>query len=80
MALEPISMAYFTNPSHHSVCLYVYTLIIARQWFGKDVTATMNTHTTTQELLDTSFPMRSMLYQEKYVLSSSQNLYSSAVC
>jgi hypothetical protein len=24
---EPISTAYFLNPSHHSVCLYVYPLI-----------------------------------------------------
>jgi hypothetical protein len=26
MALEPISTAYFINPSHWSVCLYVYSL------------------------------------------------------
>jgi hypothetical protein len=25
MATEPISMAYFINPSHQSVCLYVYS-------------------------------------------------------
>jgi hypothetical protein len=31
MAPEPISMAYFLNPSHQCVCLYVYPPIIARQ-------------------------------------------------
>jgi hypothetical protein len=31
MAPEPISTAYFINPSHQSVCLYVYPLIVARQ-------------------------------------------------
>jgi hypothetical protein len=29
MAPEPISTAYFINPSHHSVCLYVYPPIVA---------------------------------------------------
>jgi hypothetical protein len=27
MASEPTSTAYFINPSHHSVCLYVYTCV-----------------------------------------------------
>jgi hypothetical protein len=31
MAPEPIWTAYFINPSHHSVCLYVYPLIVAGQ-------------------------------------------------
>jgi hypothetical protein len=35
MALEPLSMTYFINFSHQSVCLYVY---VARQRFGKNVT------------------------------------------
>jgi hypothetical protein len=51
--------------------------IIARQWLGKNppivatqrlsrnVTAVMNTHTTTEELLDASFLWWSMSYQGK---------------
>jgi hypothetical protein len=35
MAPEPISTACFINPSHQSVCLYVITLFLARQRFGK---------------------------------------------
>jgi hypothetical protein len=35
MASEPISMTYFINPSHQSMCLYVYSPIVARQWLGK---------------------------------------------
>jgi hypothetical protein len=35
MAPEPISTAYFINPSYQSVCLYVYPPIVARQKFGK---------------------------------------------
>jgi hypothetical protein len=43
---KPISTAYFTNPSHQSVCLHVYPSIVVRQRLGKNVTATMNTHAT----------------------------------
>jgi hypothetical protein len=63
-APEPISTAYFINPSHQSVCLYVYPHTVARQQLGKNVTASMNTHATTVELLDV-FYMRSVLYQRK---------------
>jgi hypothetical protein len=35
MAPEPISTAYFINPSHQSVCLYVSPPIVARQRKGK---------------------------------------------
>jgi hypothetical protein len=52
MAPEPISTAYFINPSHQSVCLYVYSLNVARQWLSKNVTVAMNTHATIKELLD----------------------------
>jgi hypothetical protein len=31
MAPEPISAEYFINPSHQSMCLYVYPPIVARQ-------------------------------------------------
>jgi hypothetical protein len=39
MAPEPVSTAYFINPSHQSVCLYVYRFFVARQWLGKNTTA-----------------------------------------
>jgi hypothetical protein len=52
MAPESISTAYFINPSHQSVCLYVYLLIVARQRLGKHATMATNTHTTIEELLD----------------------------
>jgi hypothetical protein len=35
MEPEPISTAYFINPSHQPVCLYVYPPIVARQGLGK---------------------------------------------
>jgi hypothetical protein len=40
---QPISTAYFINPSYQSVCLYVYPLIVASQRLGKNVTAGTNT-------------------------------------
>jgi hypothetical protein len=57
MATEPTSTAYFINLSHQSVCLYVYSLIVARERLFKNlpivvmqrlgkkkVTAAANTH------------------------------------
>jgi hypothetical protein len=70
-------MAYFINPSHQSVCLYAYPLIVARQRpgnnppivarqrLGKNVTVATNTHATLEELLGASFSMRSVSYQGK---------------
>jgi hypothetical protein len=59
MAPEPISTAYFINPSHHqSICLYVYSPIVARQRLGKRVSAATNIHATTEELLHALFYMR----------------------
>jgi hypothetical protein len=46
MAPEPISMAYFSNNSHQSGCLYVYSTIVARQRLGENVTAASNAHAT----------------------------------
>jgi hypothetical protein len=43
LAPQPISMTYFINPSHQSVCLYVYPPIIARQRHSKHVPAATNT-------------------------------------
>jgi hypothetical protein len=70
MAPELISTAYFTNPSHQSACLYVYPSIVARQRLIKNVTAATNTHTTIEELLESSFYMRSVSYQGKQVSSA----------
>jgi hypothetical protein len=44
MAFELISAVYFINPTHQSVCLYVYPSTFARQGLSKNVTAAMNTH------------------------------------
>jgi hypothetical protein len=52
IATELISTAYFINPSHQSVCLYVYPAIFHRQRFGKKTTAGTNTQATIEELLD----------------------------
>jgi hypothetical protein len=52
-------MAYLTNASQQSVCLYVY---VANQWLDKNVTMETNTHATIEELLDTSFSVQSVLY------------------
>jgi hypothetical protein len=43
MAPNLISTAYFINPSHQSVCLYVYPPIVSRQRLGKHVPAATNT-------------------------------------
>jgi hypothetical protein len=66
MAPEPISAAYFINPSHQSVCLYVYPRIVARQRLGKSVTTETNTDAAIEELLDL-FSMRPVSYQRKVV-------------
>jgi hypothetical protein len=59
------------------MCLYVFPLIVARQRLGKyslivarqrlsrNVTAVTNTHATIEELLDASFSMWPVSYQEK---------------
>jgi hypothetical protein len=64
MAPQPISVAYFINPSHQSVSVCV-SPIVARQRLSKEVTAATNTSATIEELLDASFSMRSVLYQRK---------------
>jgi hypothetical protein len=52
MASEPISTAYFINPSHHFVCLYVCTHNVARQRLSRNVIAATNTHARIEELLN----------------------------
>jgi hypothetical protein len=46
MAPEPFSTAYFINPSHQSVCVYVYPPIVVRQRLGK------NNHSVATQRLD----------------------------
>jgi hypothetical protein len=60
-----ISAAYFINPSHQSVCLYAYPLIVARQRLGKKVAAATYTQATVEKLLDASFSMRFELYRRR---------------
>jgi hypothetical protein len=52
LAPESISTAYLINPSHQSLCLFVYTPIVARQRLGKNFTPATNTHATIHELTD----------------------------
>jgi hypothetical protein len=60
MAPQPISVSYFINPSHQSVCQHVYSPTVVRWWLCKNVIAATNTRTTTEELLDASFSMWTM--------------------
>jgi hypothetical protein len=74
MEPEPISTAYFINPAHQSVCLYVYASYcfngsvnyippsVARQRPSKNLTATTNI---LNNRLDASFSMRTVSYQRK---------------
>jgi hypothetical protein len=61
LAPEPISTAYFLNPSHQSVWMYIYPSFL----LDKNVTAATNTKGTIEQLLDVSFSMWSMSYQMK---------------
>jgi hypothetical protein len=70
MVSEPISAAYFINHSSQSMCLYVY---VAKQQLDKNFTAAMNTHARIEELLDTSFSVRSVSYKGKHANNSPQN-------
>jgi hypothetical protein len=63
MAPELISTAYFTNPSHQSVCMYVYPTTVAKQRIDNNISAT-NRHELI-ELSDALFSMRSVSYQKK---------------
>jgi hypothetical protein len=65
MAPEPNSTAYYIIPSHQPLCLYVYHSLVARQRLGKNFTTATNTQATIEELLDASFPMKSVTYQRK---------------
>jgi hypothetical protein len=64
MPPELISTAYFVNPSHRSVSVYVFPLSLLDNGSVKKVTAATNTHETT-ELLNESFSMRSVSHRKK---------------
>jgi hypothetical protein len=64
IAPEPISTAYFVNPSHQSVCIYVPP-IVAKQRLGKKRYCGNKYTCKIEELLDMSFSMRSVSYQIK---------------
>jgi hypothetical protein len=55
IAPEPIPTAYFINPSHLSMCLYVNLPIVARKRLGENFTAVTNIHITIEEFLDASY-------------------------
>jgi hypothetical protein len=63
MAPDPISMAYFINPAHQSVSIYV-SPIVARQRLGIHVPAAANI-LNNEELLVSSFSMRSVSYKRR---------------
>jgi hypothetical protein len=46
-----------------TVCMFVYSPIIAMQRLGKYVSTAMNTHATIEIPLDVMFSMRSVSYQ-----------------
>jgi hypothetical protein len=50
----------YINLSHQSICLYVYSSIVARQRLGENIIMAPNTHATIQELLDASFSMQTV--------------------
>jgi hypothetical protein len=65
MASKPLSTAYFINPSHQSVCLYVYATLVARQRLGKNVTAATNSHATMKDLLGLPLSVLVASFQRK---------------
>jgi hypothetical protein len=65
MAPEPISTAYFINPSHHSVCLYVYIRLSLLGNGSIDTFLWQRIYETIEELLEASFSMRPVSYQKK---------------
>jgi hypothetical protein len=65
MAPEPISVTYFINPSHQSVCLYVYPPLWLLGNGSVDTFPWQQIHVTIEELLEASSPIWSTLYQRR---------------
>jgi hypothetical protein len=68
METEPTSTACFINPSHQSLCLYVYPVIIARHLLGKCLSPLLlgkNVPVAMRNYWEASFSMLSVSYQRK---------------
>jgi hypothetical protein len=63
MAPEPISMAYFIIFFHQSVCLHVYPQLSLLSNRSVKTFPRQRIHKTVEELLEASFPMRSVSFQ-----------------
>jgi hypothetical protein len=61
MSPKPISTAYFMNPSHQSVSLWLFSLSL----LGNGSVKLLLWHTTKEELLDSSFSICPVSYQKK---------------
>jgi hypothetical protein len=68
MTSEPISVAYFTNPCHQSLYLYVHPFFGARQRLVN--TFPVQRIHATIELLDELFSMRSLSKESLWVCAS----------
>jgi hypothetical protein len=78
-----VCISWHLSPAHKylpSLCLYMYPTLAATQRLRKNVIAATNTHATIDESLDASSSMRSVLYQGKYAISSSQNVLFPECC
>jgi hypothetical protein len=70
MPPDPISTAYFINPSDQSVCLYVYPLsLLDNGWVN--TFPRHRIHATVEELLTGSFSVRSVSYEKRVCGSAS---------
>jgi hypothetical protein len=63
MAAEPILTAYFIDPFHQSVCLYVYPRLLLLGSGSVDTFPWQRIHTPIEELLEASFYLRCVWYQ-----------------
>jgi hypothetical protein len=63
MAPEPISTAYFINPSRQSVCMYVYPRVSLLGNGSIDTFQWQRIQATVGGLLEASFSIRSVSYQ-----------------
>jgi hypothetical protein len=63
MAPELISTVYFINPSHQSVYLYAYPLLVTRQQLGNVFTEPWPNNE--QAIIEELFSMRSVSYQRR---------------
>jgi hypothetical protein len=67
MAPEPISTAYFINPSHQSLCVYMSIPLSLLDNGSVKTLPRQRIQATVQEFLGASFSMRSVPYQRNVV-------------